>query len=101
MRPTPETSVIVMYSEPGGSAEEYLAEHLGKHDVKLSIVAFVAGRFTDQMQGIRFGHAGTIVEGNVGSPAAKIRILREAGVQVADRLSHIPELVQAALEAKG
>ena len=96
-----DTHAIVMYAEPGGSAEECLAEHLHTHNVKLPIIAFVAGRFTDQMQGIRFGHAGSIVEGNIGSPAAKIRVLREAGVQVADRLSQIPELVKTALKMAG
>ena len=97
----PDTDAIVMYAEPGGSAEESLAEHLRKHPVKLPIIAFVAGRFADQMQGIRFGHAGTIVQGNVGSPTAKIQVLREAGVHVADRLSQIPDLVEAAIKAKG
>ncbi len=97
----PDTDAIVMYAEPGGSAEERLADHLRKHQVNLPIIAFVAGRFADQMQGIRFGHAGTIVQGNVGSPAAKIQVLREAGVHVADRLSQIPELVEAAIKAKG
>lgn len=97
----PDTDAIVMYSEPGGSAEECLAEHLLTHDVQLPIIAFVAGRFTDQMQGVRFGHAGTIVEGGVGSPAAKITALRAAGVHVADRLSQIPDLVLATIENRG
>jgi len=90
--------VLVMYSEPGGSAEESLAEYLRSHSVDLPIITFVAGRFTDQMQGIRFGHSGTIVEGNKGSPAGKIRLLREAGVQVADKLSQIPDMVQEILK---
>jgi len=92
------TDVLVMYSEPGGSAEESLAEYLRSHSVDLPIITFVAGRFTDQMQGIRFGHSGTIVEGNKGSPAGKIRLLREAGVQVADKLSQIPDMVQEILK---
>jgi succinyl-CoA synthetase alpha subunit len=92
------TDALVMYSEPGGSAEECLAEYLVSHSVGLPIIAFVAGRFTDQMQGIRFGHSGTIVEGSKGSPAGKIRLLREAGVQVADKLSQIPDMVQEILK---
>lgn len=95
----PDTDVIVMYAEPGGSAEEYLAEYIMTHRVKIPIIAFIAGRFTDKMQGIRFGHAGTIVEGDKGSPSGKIRVLREAGVLVADKLSQIPELVQEVLKA--
>jgi len=45
------------------------------------------------MQGMRFGHAGAIVEGNTGSPAAKMALLREAGVRVAGKFSEIPQLV--------
>ena len=56
--------------------------------------AFVAGRFADQRQGVRFGHAGAIVEGSKGSPAAKIEALRAAGVLVADKLYQIPDLVR-------
>jgi succinyl-CoA synthetase alpha subunit len=92
------TGALVMYAEPGGGAEEALAEHLLTHHVRLPIIAFIAGRFTDQMQGVRFGHSGTIVEGNKGSPAGKARLLQEAGVLVADRLSQIPELVKHALK---
>jgi succinyl-CoA synthetase alpha subunit len=61
-------------------------------------VAFVAGRFADRMQGMRFGHAGALVEGTRGSPAVKMALLREAGVRVAEKVSQIPELVDEALE---
>ncbi|MBZ0293041.1 MAG: succinate--CoA ligase subunit alpha [Anaerolineae bacterium] len=96
----PDTKAIVMYAEPGGSAEECLAEYVMAHSIRIPIIAFVAGRFTDGMQGIRFGHAGTIVEGDKGSPAGKIRVLRESGVLVADKLSQVPELVKAAVESR-
>ena len=92
-----DTDVLVLYAEPGGAVEERLAAELMQRPVRLPIIAFVAGRFTDQRQGIRFGHAGTIVEGDKGSPTTKIRLLREAGVHVADKLSQIPDLVEAML----
>ena len=60
-------------------------------------MAFVAGRFADRMQGMRFGHAGAIVEGTRGSPAVKMALLREVGVRVADKISQVPELVSEAL----
>ncbi len=89
----PDTKALVLFCEPGGTVEERLAERLRLQPSPLPLVAFVAGRFADQMQGVRFGHAGAIVEGNQGSPAAKITALRNAGVVVAERLSEIPELV--------
>lgn len=93
----PQTQALVLFCEPGGVMEEQLAEHLKKNGSRLPIIAFVAGRFADRMQGRRFGHAGAIVEGNRGSPAGKIAALQAAGVQVADRLSQIPQLVKIAL----
>jgi succinyl-CoA synthetase alpha subunit len=94
----PETWALVLFCEPGGTVEERLAARLKAQGSRLPIVAFVAGRFTDRMQGQRFGHAGAIVEGERGSPAAKIKVLREAGVHVAEKLSDIPRLVRKEAE---
>lgn len=93
----PETRALALFCEPGGTMEEQLAEHLRGHPSRLPIVAFIAGRFADKMQGRRFGHAGAIVEGTHGSPAGKRAILLEAGVLVADKLSDVPVLIQHAL----
>jgi succinyl-CoA synthetase alpha subunit len=93
----PETKALALFCEPGGTMEERLAAHLKQNGSRLPIIAFVAGRFADRMQGIRFGHAGAIVQGTQGSPAAKITALREAGVLVADKLSHVPLLVREAI----
>jgi succinyl-CoA synthetase alpha subunit len=49
------------------------------------------------MQGVRFGHAGALVDGANGSPARKMAALREAGVRVAEKLHHVPGLVLTAL----
>lgn len=94
----PDTNALVLFCEPGGTAEETLAEHLQKHGTSLDIIAFVAGRFAEKMPGQRFGHAGTMVKGDKGNPRLKMSLLRESGVLVADRLSDIPNLVQRALE---
>jgi succinyl-CoA synthetase alpha subunit len=93
----PDTDAIVTFCEPGGTMEERLAERLTRQPSRLPIIAFVAGRFADQRQGVRFGHAGAIVEGAKGSPAAKIDALRAAGVLVADKLGQIPELIRQAI----
>lgn len=93
----PHTRALVLFCEPGGTMEEQLARRLGEYGSRLPIIAFVAGRFADRMQGRRFGHAGAIVEGTRGSPAGKVAALQAAGVQVAARLSQIPQLVKIAL----
>jgi len=92
-----ETQALVLFCEPGGSMEERLAEHLVRHKTRLPIFAFVAGRFTDRNQGLRFGHAAVIVEGTSGSPRGKIGALTRAGVTVAEKLSQIPHLVKTGL----
>lgn len=87
----PETEAVVVYGEPGGTAEESLAEHLRANPTRLRINAFLSGRFVDDMQGVRFGHAAVIVEGDRGSVRGKTKALRDAGVFVADRFDDILE----------
>jgi succinyl-CoA synthetase alpha subunit len=94
----PDTKAIVIYSEPGGTAEAELARWAKEHKSRLPIVAFVAGRFMDDMPGMSFGHAGTVVEKKVDSPADKIRRMREAGISVADEIGDIPRLVKERLD---
>jgi len=92
-----ETEAIAIYSEPGGRAEYELAEYMEQSGSKKPIVAFMAGRFIDEMPGMRFGHAGTIVEGKADTAASKIENLREAGITVAERVGEIPTLLQELL----
>ncbi|MBI3733017.1 MAG: succinate--CoA ligase subunit alpha [Chloroflexi bacterium] len=89
----PQTDALVLFAEPGGVMEEQLAEHLMQCPTRLRVAAFVAGRFAERMQGVRFGHAGSIVEGTRGSPQRKIERLTAAGVRVAQKLSEIPQLL--------
>jgi succinyl-CoA synthetase alpha subunit len=89
----PDTRAIVIYSEPGGRMEADLARWVVDHDSRLPIVAFMAGRFMDEMPGMRFGHAGTIVEGKADTTTEKIARLQEAGISVAERIEDIPGLV--------
>ena len=94
----PQTKAIVVYSEPGGPMEAQLATYVAESGTRLPIVAFMAGRFMDAMPGMRFGHAGTIVEGKQDTAAEKIRRLTEAGISVAEEISDIPKLVKQRLE---
>jgi succinyl-CoA synthetase alpha subunit len=91
----PQTKAIAIYSEPGGRMEAELAEWVTAHRSRLPIVAFMAGRFMDEMPGMRFGHAGTIVEGKADTTADKIERMRKAGIAVAERIEEIPALIRA------
>ncbi len=49
----------------------------------------------EEMQGMSFGHAGTIVEGIQDSASEKIARLEAAGIPVVQRIDEIPDLVKA------
>jgi succinyl-CoA synthetase alpha subunit len=99
-----QTKGIVIYSEPGGRMEAELARWVNDHEssaardgkrAALPMVAFMAGRFMDEMPGMSFGHAGTIVEGKQDTAAEKIARLEAVGVGVAERIEDIPGMIQA------
>jgi succinyl-CoA synthetase alpha subunit len=92
-----QTEAIVIYTEPGGRMEAELAEWVRENDSRLPIVAFMAGRFMDEMPGMTFGHAGTIVEGKEDTATEKIARLGSAGIVVAEEISEIPDLVKERL----
>jgi succinyl-CoA synthetase alpha subunit len=96
-----ETQAIAIYSEPGGRMEAELAEWVSRNNSRLPIVAFMAGRFMDEMKGMRFGHAGTIVEGKEDTTAEKIARMEAAGISVAERIEEIPGLLRKRLAAIG
>jgi succinyl-CoA synthetase alpha subunit len=95
-----QTQAIVVYSEPGGRMEAELASWVTENDSRLPIVAFMAGRFMDEMPGMSFGHAGTIVEGKADTASEKIARLGEAGIVVAEEIAQIPDLVRERLGRK-
>jgi succinyl-CoA synthetase alpha subunit len=89
-----QTQAIVIYTEPGGRMEADLSRWVTENKSRLPIVAFMAGKFMDEMPGMSFGHAGTIVEGKADTAAEKIERLREAGITVAEEIAEIPGLVK-------
>jgi succinyl-CoA synthetase alpha subunit len=90
----PETRAIVIYTEPGGRMEAELAAWVGATGSRMPIVAFMAGRFMDEMPGMSFGHAGTLVEGIQDTATEKVARLQAAGIMVAERIEDIPQLVK-------
>jgi len=96
-----QTRAIVIYTEPGGRMEAQLAEWVKENDSRLPIVAFMAGKFMDdeEMKGMSFGHAGTIVEGAEDTATQKIARLEAAGIRVVERIDEIPDAVKQKLGA--
>jgi succinyl-CoA synthetase alpha subunit len=96
-----QTEAIVIYTEPGGRMEAQLAEWVKENDSRLPIVAFMAGKFMDdeEMKGMSFGHAGTIVEGKEDTATEKIARLEAAGIRVVERIDEIPDVVKEKIGA--
>jgi len=94
-----QTQAIVIYTEPGGRMEAQLAEWVKENESRLPIVAFMAGKFMDdeEMKGMSFGHAGTIVEGAEDTATEKIARLETAGIRVVERIDEIPDAVKEKL----
>jgi succinyl-CoA synthetase alpha subunit len=97
-----QTEGIVIYTEPGGRMEAQLSEWVAANKSRLPIVAFMAGRFMDdeEMKGMSFGHAGTIVEGKEDTATEKIARLEAAAIPVVERIDEIPDAVKDKLGAK-
>jgi succinyl-CoA synthetase alpha subunit len=85
----PETELIVMAGEIGGSAEEEAAEYIAEH-VSKPVVAYIAG-FTAP-PGKTMGHAGAIVSGSAGTAAGKKEALEARGVRVGQSPTEVAEL---------
>ncbi len=94
-----ETRAIVIYTEPGGRMEAQLAAWVKENNSRLPIIAFMAGKFMDdeEMKGMSFGHAGTIVEGAEDTATQKIARLEAAGIRVVERIDEIPDAVKEKL----
>ena len=86
----PETDIMVMVGEIGGTAEEDAAEYIHAHFSK-PVVAYIAGRSAPP--GKRMGHAGAIISRGRGTAATKIAALEKAGAKVARLPYEVPELV--------
>ncbi len=86
-----QTDLVVMIGEIGGNQEEKAANFIMSNMTK-PVVGFIAGRAAPPNK--RMGHAGAIVEGDVGTADAKIKALQDAGVQVAHYPEEIPVLIE-------
>ncbi len=87
-----QTDLVVLIGEIGGNEEEKAAEFIMNNMTK-PVVGFIAGRAAPANK--RMGHAGAIVEGNVGTADGKVAALQNAGVQVAHYPEEIPDIIKS------
>ena len=90
----PETTLIILVGEIGGTAEEEAAEYI-KNNVKKPVIGYIAG--VTAPPGKRMGHAGAIISGGKGTAQSKREAFAAAGGKVAATPSEIIELVKQSL----
>jgi succinyl-CoA synthetase alpha subunit len=93
-----ETEAIVMIGEIGGSMEADAANYIKSTGNKKPVVGFIAGQTAPK--GRRMGHAGAIIGGADDTAEAKIRIMKESGIFVAESPALIGETMLLALGKK-
>jgi len=90
----PDTHVIVMIGEIGGTAEETAAAYIKDH-VRKPVVGFIAGQTAPP--GRRMGHAGAIISGGSGKASDKMAAMAAAGIKVCESPAEIGEKVKSCL----
>ncbi len=90
----PQTKVVAMMGEIGGTDEQEAAEFVRTKMTK-PVVGFIAGQTAPP--GRRMGHAGAIISGSAGTAAEKLEAFQKAGMGIAKRPMDFVELVKARL----
>ncbi|AWW29822.1 succinate--CoA ligase subunit alpha [Echinicola strongylocentroti] len=93
-----ETDAIVMIGEIGGNYEAEAATWVKSNGNKKPVVGFIAGQTAPP--GRRMGHAGAIIGGADDTAAAKMRIMKENGIHVAESPAEIGEVMAKALNVE-
>ena len=86
----PETDGIIMIGEIGGQLEADAARWIKENGTK-PVVGFIAGKTAPS--GRTMGHAGAIVGGKDDTAEAKMAILRECGITVAESPAEIGKMM--------
>lgn len=86
-----DTEIIVLLGEIGGTMEIEAAKFI-KEKVNKPVISLIVGKSAPQ--GKSLGHAGAIIEGNLGTAESKIDALREAGAYIANNHMEIVKLIK-------
>lgn len=90
----PETEIVLMIGEIGGSSEEEAARFIPGR-ISKPVVAYIAGKSAPP--GKRMGHAGAIIGSGHGTFQSKVEALEASGVKMAARLPEVSGLVRSVL----
>jgi succinyl-CoA synthetase alpha subunit len=82
-----DTDGIVMIGEIGGNYEAEASKWIKENGNKKPVVGFIAGQTAPK--GKRMGHAGAIIGGKDDTAEAKMKIMRECGLTVAESPANI------------
>ena len=93
-----ETDGIIIIGEIGGQME-IEAARWAKNNVTKPLVGFIAGQTAPP--GRRMGHAGAIVSGGDDTAKAKMKILDECGIKVAESVADIGSTMKKEIDKKG
>ena len=86
-----ETDIIILLGEIGGTMEEETAKFI-KKKVDKPVISLIVG--SSAPKGKSLGHAGAIIEGDLGTAKSKINALREAGAYIAKNHMDIVEQIR-------
>jgi succinyl-CoA synthetase alpha subunit len=85
----PETKAVCLAGEIGGVYEEIAAPTIAK--MSKPVIAIIGGVFAPP--GKRMGHAGAIVEGEMGTAQSKLKALESGGAHIAKTFKDIPDIL--------
>lgn len=94
----PDTDGIVMIGEIGGGMEAEAANWIKQSGNKKPVVGFIAGQTAPP--GRRMGHAGAIIGGADDTAAAKMKIMAECGIHVAQSPADIGKTMATVISKK-
>jgi succinyl-CoA synthetase alpha subunit len=90
----PNTDLAIIVGEVGGLQEQHAAQFIDRWMTK-PVVAYIAGQTAPE--GKKMGHAGAIIQSDIGTPQGKMAALRQVGVEVATTPLEVVGLVQKCL----
>ena len=93
----PMTRASIIFGELGGTYEERVADLVRGGRITKPVIALVVGDFATHLPSdVQFGHAGALIENGQGEPATKRKVLKTAGVLVANQFDDLIRLIEQA-----